>query len=153
MLSELAPENRGPVLSEVILKYKLNNNESRQVIPYIEEIALRDLKSVVKVINDAQNAMGEEKKGKNELRQELKRMRYPELSRVEEKFNKAVEELKLTKDVNLFVNQFFEGNELEFRIKFKSPEELSQVLSSLEDSLDSGAIEKLLNIIKHGDVE
>jgi ParB family chromosome partitioning protein len=150
MLSELTPENREAVLSDVILKYRLNNNEARQVIQNIEEIALRDLKSVDKVIEDAEEAIGDEKKGKNELRLELKRMRYPELSRVEERYRKEVDNLNLPKEVSLFINQFFEGNDLEFRIKIKSPEELSQILLSLEDSLHSGGVKKLLDIIKHG---
>lgn len=43
-----------------------------------------------------------------------------------------------------------EGNDIELRLKVKSPEEFSKILSSLEDSLQSGRIEKLLDIIKHG---
>jgi ParB-like chromosome segregation protein Spo0J len=150
MLSELTPENRLPVLTNVLLRYKLNNNESRQVINNIEEIALRDLKSIEEVVYDAESAMAAEKRGKNELRGQLKRMRYPSLSKVEEKYNSEVDNLKLPKEVNLLVNQFFEGNDIEFRMKVKSPEQLSEILSSLEDSLSSGAIEKLLHIIKYG---
>jgi len=150
MLSELTPENRLPVLTNVLLRYKLNNNESRQVINNIDEIALRDLKSIEEVVYNAESAMAAEKRGKNELRGQLKRMRYPSLNKVEEKYRKEVDNLKLPKEVNLLVNQFFEGNDIEFRMKVKSPEQLSQILSSLEDSLSSGAIEKLLHIIKHG---
>jgi len=43
-----------------------------------------------------------------------------------------------------------EGNDIELRLKVKSPEEFSKILSSLENSLQSGGIEKLLDIIKHG---
>ena len=150
MLCELTPENRLPVLTNVLLRYKFNNNESQQVINNIEEIALRDLKSVEEVVYNAENTMVEEKRGKNELRGQLKRMRYPALSKVEEKYRKEVDNLNLPKEVNLLVNQFFEGNDIEFRMKVKSTQEFSRILSSLEDSLSSGAIEKLLHIIKHG---
>jgi len=150
MLSELTPVDRVPILLDIILKYKLNNNESRQVINNIEEITLRDQKSAAEVINDVENKMGAENKGKNDLRQELKRIRYPALSKVEEKYRKTVDDLNLPKDVNLFINQYFEANDIELRLKVKSTEELSQILSSLENSLRSGGIEKLLEIIKHG---
>ncbi len=150
MLSELTPENRLPVLTNVLLRYKLNNNESRQVINNIEVIALRDLKSVEEVVYNAENTTVEEKRGTNELRGQLKRMRYPALSKVEEKYRKEVDNLNLPKEVNLLVNQFFEGNDIEFRMKVKSTQEFSRILSSLEDSLRSGEIEKLLHIIKHG---
>jgi len=150
MLSELTPESRGAVLSDVILKYRLNNNEARQVVSSIEEIALRDKKPASQVISDIEKALQDEKKGKNELRQQLKRIRYPALSEVEEKYRKEVDNLNLPKEVNLFINQFFEGNDIEFRIKIKSPEELSRILSSLENSLHSGGVKKLLDILKHG---
>ena len=116
----------------------------------IEEITLRDLKSVEEVLNDVEKRLQEKKIGKNELRRELKRIRYPELSEIEEKYRKEVDNLNLPKEITLFVNQFFESNDIELRLKVKSGEELSQILSSLEKSLDSGAIEKLLNIIKYG---
>lgn len=150
MLSELTTNNQLPMLNLLLLKYNLNNNESRQVIETIEEISLRDLKSVQEVLSCAEVAIDTEIKGKNELRQELRKMRYPDLSAVEVKYKKAIRDLKLPKNVNLHINQFFEGNDLEFRIKIKSGEELSEILSSLEHSLDSGEIKKLLDIIKNG---
>ncbi|MFA9409047.1 MAG: ParB/RepB/Spo0J family partition protein [Candidatus Dadabacteria bacterium] len=150
MLSEIVSDNQVPMLEYLLLKYNLNNNESRQVMQIVEEIALRDLKSIPEVVSQAEDAINTENKGKNELRQELRRMRYPDLSAVEAKYKRAVSELNLPKEVNLFINQFFEGNDLEFRIKVKSTDELSQALHSLEGSLSSGDIEKLLNILRKG---
>lgn len=150
MLSEIVSDNQVPMLEYLLLKYNLNNNESRQVMQIVEEIALRDLKSILEVVSQAEDAINTENKGKNELRQELRRMRYPDLSAVEAKFKKAVQDLKLPNQINLLINQFFEGNDLEFRIKVKSTDELSQALHSLEGSLGSGDIEKLLNILRKG---
>ncbi|TFG78121.1 MAG: hypothetical protein E4H21_01100 [Thermodesulfobacteriales bacterium] len=150
MLSELTFDNQLSMLNNLLLQYNLNNNESRQVMRIVEEIALRDLKSISEVISFAEDAINTENKGKNELRQELRRMRYPELSSVEAEFKKAVQDLKLPNQINLLINQFFEGNDLEFRIKVKSTDELSQALHSLEGSLGSGDIEKLLNILRKG---
>jgi len=149
MLSETTPGNQVPILNYLLFKYNLNNNESRHLIQLIEEITLRDLKSVEEVLEDAENRIEEQKKGKNELRRELRRMRYPGLSKIEEKYKKEVDNLNLPKEVNLFINQFFEGNDLELRLKVKSEKEFSQILASLEKCLDSGGIEKLLNIIKY----
>ena len=131
-------------------KYNLNNNESRQVIQILEEITLRDLKSIGKVIFEAESVIENENKSKIELRRELRKIRYPELSKVEEDYKKALDDLKLPNQINLFINQFFEGNDLELRIKIKSPEELSIILSYLENSINNGSIEKLLNIIMKG---
>ena len=151
MLSELTSNNQIPMLNLLLLKYNLNNNESRQVIQIIEEITLRDSKTVSQVISEAEKQVENESIGKNELRQELRKMRYPDLSTVEAKYKKAIQDLKLPKNLNLHINQFFEGNDLEFRIKVKSQDELTDILSSLEHSLDSGEIEKLLDIIRNGE--
>ena len=151
MLSELMPENRLPVLTNVLLRYKLNANESRQVISNIEEIALRDLKSAQEVIAAAEKEMGEEKKEKNELRRQLKRIRYPSLSKVEEKYRKEVDNLNLPKEVSLFINQFFEGNDIEFRIKVKSSEDLLKISSQLEYLCANGDMERLISLIKKGE--
>jgi len=150
MLSEISKSNQLPVLKNLLLKYNLNNNESRQVIQIVEEIALRDLKSIDKVIFEAESVIENENKSKIELRRELRKIRYPELSKVEEDYKKALDDLKIPKQINLFINQFFEGNDLELRIKIKSPEELSLILSYLENSVDNGSIEKLLDIINKG---
>ena len=148
MLSELTPGNQVPMLDYLLLKYKLNNNESRQVMQIVEEISLRDLKTVKQVISEAENVADNRAIGKNELRQELRRMRYPDLIKVEEKYKEAVKELKLPKQINLFVNQFFEANDLEFRIKTGSPDELSELTQYLKQRIDSGDIKRILNIVK-----
>jgi len=150
MLSELTPGNQVPILEVLLLKYNLNNNESRQLIQIIEEISLRDSISVNEVISIAENAVDNNKKGKNELRQELRRIRYPDLIRVEEKYKAAVNNLKLPKQVSSYINQFFEGNDLEFRIKISSTQELCHILGVIDDLVKSGEIEDILSLIKSG---
>jgi len=150
MLSELNSSNQIPILNLLLLKYNLNNNESRQVIQIIEEITLRDLKTVSEVISEAEEEEKSKSIGKNELRQQLRNMRYPDFSTVEAKYNKAIQDLKLPKNVNLHINQFFEGNDIEFRIKIGSPDELSLILSHLEVSPDNDSINRLFELIKKG---
>jgi len=148
MLSELTPDNQVPILEHLLSRYNFNNNESRQVLQIIEEISLRDSISVNEVLALAENSIDNTKKDKNELRQELRKIRYPDLTRVEEKYKETVRELKLPKQINLFVNQFFETNDLEFKIKISSHEELSVLTEYLKQRIDAGDIERLLNFIK-----
>lgn len=150
MLGELSPENQPSMLNTLLLKYKLNNNESRQVMQIVEEIALRDLKSISEVISEAEDNAEIKEISKNELRQELRKMRYPDLFEVENRYKAAIKQLKLPKEINLYVNQFFEANDLEFRIKVRSLEELSELMDYLSQKLDSGELEKLLKVVKYG---
>lgn len=150
MLSEITQDNQVPILNLLLLKYNLNNNESRQVIQLIEEITLRDLKSVKEVLRASESRIEAPNKGKNELRRELKKIRYPNLAEIEEKYRKEVDNLNLPKEITLFVNQFFEGNDLELRLRVKSSEELSQILEKIKDTLNTSQIDELLKIIRTG---
>jgi len=148
MLSELTLGNQVPTLEGLLLKYNLNNNESRQLIQIIEEISLRDSISVNEVISIAEIAVDNKKRDKNALRQELRRIRYPDLLRVEEKYKTAVNNLRLPKQVSLYINQFFEGNDLELRIKIGSTQELSYIMGIIDDLVQSGEIDDILSVIK-----
>ncbi len=150
MLSELPCENRLPILKSVLLKYKLNNNESRQVMEYISEISSIYLKSILEVVLEAENAIQNGKKDKNQLRYELKRMRHPDLSDIVEKVRKSIQDLGLPKEVNVHINQFFEANDFELRIRAKSSQELSEICNNIESLCKKGDVERLLSIIKKG---
>lgn len=150
MLSELPAEDRLPILNNVLLKYKLNNNESRQVVQYISETALKDLKSVLEVINEAEIAIEGDKIHRNQFRAELKRLRYPDLCAVEEKVKNRVKDLGLPKGVNLVINQYFEANDIELRIKAKSSDEILKICSDLEALCNNGDIDMLISLIKGG---
>ena len=150
MLSDLQSEDRLSILENVFLKYKLNNNESRQVIQHISEIVSIKLKSILDVILQVQSTRLYKKLDKNYLRDELKRMRYPDLSSVEEKVRTAIGDLGLPKEVNVYVNQFFESNDIEFRVKAKSSEEILKICNDLATLCEKGDIERLLSLIKEG---
>lgn len=81
MLSESALPEKALLYKRVIDKYGLNNNESRHMLKDIEEIALRDGRKFDKFMDEIEGGLG--KVGKDWLRRELKRMRYPALTAVE----------------------------------------------------------------------
>ncbi len=151
MLSELPTESRAAILERVLLKYKLNNNETRQVIQHISEIASTTLKSILDTISEAEKTIDGDKIDKNELRASLRRMRYPDLSAVEEKVKKRVHDLNLPKSVNLVISQFFQANDAEFRIKVKSSEELLKICNKLEILCEKGEIDRIISLIKEGE--
>lgn len=150
MLSDLPAEDRASILENVLLRYKLNNNESRQVIQHISEIASIYLKSIIDVISEAGNADSGDKIDKNILRQNLKKVRYPDLSRVEEKIKENIKDLGLPDGVNVFINQFFEANDIEIRFKVRSSEELLKICRYFESLCEKGDIDTLISLIKTG---
>ena len=150
MLSELPSKNRLQILENILLMYNLNNNESRQVIQHISEIASIKLKSILDIISEVESASPDRKLDKNHLRDELKRMRYPDLSDIEDKVRKTIQEIELPKEVNVHINQFFEANDIEIRIKAKSSEELLEICNNIIELCAKGDVDKLISLIKGG---
>ncbi len=69
---------------------------------------------------------------------------------MEENIKKSIKDLELPNGVNLVINQFFEANDIELRIKTKSPEELLEICNNISELCDNGNIKKLLSLIKEG---
>ncbi|GJM15385.1 MAG: hypothetical protein DHS20C13_07120 [Thermodesulfobacteriota bacterium] len=150
MLSELTPSNQVPVLESLLLKYNLNNNESKQVIGDISEIALREKCSVNKVIDSIESDFNQnnyKNSGKNELRKYARIRRFPELSNVQQKFDKLLKQLSLPDNINIIHHPYFETNELELRIKIKNSEGLSEIIEKLQENNKKGDIDKLLAVV------
>ena len=78
-------------------------------------------------------------------------MRYPTLSKVEENYKTCLSGFDLPKDIGIYHSPFFEGNDLEIRLRFGASDRLSELLSYLSSVVDDRGIEKLLNIVKEGE--
>jgi len=82
LLSELENSDRVQVLKKILMKFKLNKNETRETIKEIREVALRDKKSLSMVIDELLSKIAHSG-GKNEFRHELKSLRYPMLTKAD----------------------------------------------------------------------
>ena len=149
-LSELSDFTSGTIiLMRILLPFKLNTNESRQVIRDIEEITLRDKRNITDLIDELLLRVGDNGK-KNDLRREIKNIRYPALNKAQREYDVTVKDMNLPDEVKIFVNQFFEANDIEIRVKVKSGEQLKQILSDIDSSCDSGDLDKLISIVREG---
>jgi ParB family chromosome partitioning protein len=149
ILSETAGANRMEIFRRVLLRMRLNTNETCEVVKEIQEVASRDKKGVGEIIDEIESKCGGGEL-KNAFRRELKLMRYPVLTQAEEEFRDCLEGLHLSKEVNVSHAPFFEGNHLELRIRIEDVEEFSRVLSYLSSVLAKGEIDRLLNIVREG---
>ena len=149
ILSETDVANRVEMFRRVLLRIKLNTNETREVVKEIQEVASRDEKGVGEIIDEIELKCGGGEL-KNAFRRELKLMRYPVLTRAEEEFQDCLKGLDLPKEVSVFHAPFFEGNHLEFGIRVEDVEEFSRVLSYLSSVLAKGEINRLLAIVREG---
>jgi len=150
LLSEVEGYKRLEILERILKRFKLNNNETREVIREVLGVASRDKKSIGSVIGHISSEVGRSG-GKNEFRHVLRSLRYPILSKVEENYKTCLSSFNLPKEISIFHPPFFEGNNLEIRLRCKSTERLSEILSYLSSAVSNGSIEKLLNIVREGE--
>jgi len=150
ILSEMPSPIRIEILNRVLLKSKMNTNETREVVREIIDITARDKRDVKEIIDEIEIKIGQRDVKTDLLRREVKLMRYPMLARVEEEFKGCLKSLNLPKDVTVHHPPFFEGNYIEFRMKIESAQRLSEILSYLASVLHNGLLNKLLGIVKEG---
>ncbi len=137
----------------ILVPYKLNVNESRDVINGIRDVASKSNKSLVQAVEYVSKKMKEEKgfsNNKNALRSCIKRLRYPRLTYLEERFSSIVKSLSVPKSVTLRTHPYFENNHLEMIISFESDKELLKAMQEVQGVLEKGKFEEVLRLLKEG---
>lgn len=137
------------ILKRIIIKYKLNNNESRETIRYLDEISKRDNITIGDVIDIVELRI-EGNGNKNRLRSEVASLRLSELFEIESLFKDKIERYKIPQEVKLTHSPYFEGNDLELRIKINSSDKFRELLSYFSSLTDEGGVDELLQIVREG---
>lgn len=137
------------VFEKLFSKIRFNLNESREVIKFLKEVSLREGISVPEVVD---SILYEENCNptKNDFRKILKQRRNPKLATLHCEFSKILESLGTDNNTRLKYNSWFETNDLEFNINFKTSSELKSALSKISNEISTGNVDKLLNFIKKG---
>lgn len=149
-LSEVERDQRLEILGRILERFTYNNNETREMIRDLLAVASRDKMSIGRIVDLISSEIGRSG-GKNQFRHALRRLRYPTLSKVEENYKTCLRGFNLPKDIGIYHSPFFEGNDLEIRLRFGTSDRLSELLSYLSSVVDDRSIEKLLNIVKEGE--
>jgi ParB/RepB/Spo0J family partition protein len=150
ILSDLESSVRTEILKRVLLRFKLNTNETREFVREIQEVGIRDKKSVDETIDEILSRIDQGEVKGDFFRRELKLMRYPVLSQIEEEFRNCLKCLNLPKEVNIYHPPFFEGNYVEIRMRIESAERFSQILSYLISVIEKGFVDRLVGIVREG---
>jgi ParB family chromosome partitioning protein len=133
-LTLFSPEERAAVLPHLL---PLGRNKQKEVLENLWEVTRRDRVSVMDVlasqpvreVMEAGSLSGLQRS--EGLRHELRRMRFPAVSRREEDFEKTVRGLDIPREVGLTPPAFFEKNEVRMSFSVRSPEALRSILDRL----------------------
>lgn len=150
ILSESESSIRVEMLRRVLLRFRLNTNETREAVREIQEIGLRDKKSVNETLDKILSKIGLTDLKSDSFRREIKLIRYPALLQIEEEFRDCLKGLNLPKEITIHHSPFFEGNYIEIRMKVESADRLSEILSYLVSVIEKGLVDRLMGIVREG---
>ncbi len=127
-------------------------NRLKEIIIFLEEIALIQncsISDIVKqyLVNMVKNSTTCRKERIETVRQELKRLRYPQLAKMERKWNKCIKELHLPQDMKIIPPLSFEGKKIKLEISFSNKGTLSRSLSKFNETSRSGSLVELVNLV------
>ncbi|MFQ5864512.1 MAG: ParB/RepB/Spo0J family partition protein [bacterium] len=152
-LVQLRPDERFTIFQEVFIKCRPNLNEARELIENLTDLGIILKKSIkeilsIKTISAFLNSSHKNPREKsNMLRKELKRLRYPQLTKLEERFSKSLKSLELKSNIQVRPSPFFEEKHLDVSFRVKNPNELDQTVESMAKVSENGGFTKLFEIV------
>lgn len=149
MLSHIEDGITREKIFEIILNYRFNNNESRELIRNVHDICARDVIDVDELFKKVIANIGVNA-SKNNFRKELFRIRYPTLSTLNDLFKEKLDQLDLSDNTTISHHRFFESNNVELKINVRSTDELERSLYKIINEVNSGEFAKLFSLVREG---
>ncbi|MSQ47317.1 MAG: hypothetical protein EXR78_02840 [Deltaproteobacteria bacterium] len=132
----------------VVRVLQLGDNHLRDFLDWLEEITTRDggttreLLTRAEISQPLQNALSRNDKLKA-VKEALRRLRYPRLSRLEEEVRAGVKALDLGNRIQLSFPPMLEGEEITVEIKARNLQELIDNLSRVQHRVADGSLLRL----------
>ena len=146
-------EDRAALLS-LVCDLRCGENHVRDLLDWLADIARRDTCGVAEVL--AQPAIHTVRAGsasRNDrlkaVKAALRRLRFPRLTRLEERVHQAVRALDLGRSVQVSFPPNFEGDELTISLTARSADELRAQCARLNDRLADGGFAHLFAALDH----
>jgi hypothetical protein len=135
------PSDRA-ALAELVFALKIGENHLRDVMDWLEEIALRDQVNIHQILGrqivgdiTTDPRLGRADKLKR-VKEQVRRWRFPRLAETEDGIRGKIQALKLHPGVSLAVPPGLEGGRLQVEFSAASYEELKQLTAKLSDALE-----------------
>jgi hypothetical protein len=140
-------------LAELAVALKIGENHLRDLMDWLEEIALRDDAQIHqilgrKILGDITTdpRLGRADKLKR-VKEQVRRWRFPRLAETEDAIREKIQALKLHPTVRLSVPPGLEGGRLQVEFSAASHEELKQLSAKLSDALAKAVSAEIFELL------
>ncbi|MBI4527664.1 MAG: hypothetical protein HY695_28030 [Deltaproteobacteria bacterium] len=147
-------EDEAQALLELAREFKLGENHFRDFMDWLEEIALRDGKSLREVLQAEPIASirTDPRLGRNDklkrVKEEVRRRRFPRLARIQDEIQKRIRELKLNPKLQISVSASLEGSDVTIQFKAVTLDELRRRIRELEEIVEKEATKEIFTLLR-----
>ncbi len=141
--------NDGAALLDIALSLKAGENHLRDLMDWLEEIALRDGVAIgetlrSKTISDIRTdpRLGRADRLKR-IKDQVRRIRFPRLSQIEDSIQSKIRQLKLPPAVRVSVPARLEGGDLQIEFTAGNPGEFKNILAKLGTAVESESLAEI----------
>jgi hypothetical protein len=147
----LAEEDQSAFLI-LVVELQPGENHIRDFLHWFDEIVLRDGGTVAELLTRAEiRRVLAAKLGRNDklkaVKEILRKIRYPHLSRLEEELRIAVKALDLGNQIQVSFPPSLEGDEVTVQLKARNVKELRESLERLWQRVEDGALQRMFNLL------
>ncbi|MGH7928941.1 MAG: hypothetical protein ACREQV_14225 [Candidatus Binatia bacterium] len=140
-------------LGRLALTLKISENHLRDLMDWLEEIAVRDNRAIDAILADKVIAdietdprLGRGDKLKR-FKEEIRRRRFPRLARTEDTLRARISELKLQPEIMLSAPPGLEGGKLRVEFSASSQQDLRRLAAKLADAAEKEATKEAFELL------
>jgi hypothetical protein len=141
--------NDGAALLEVAASLKAGENHVRDLMDWLEEIALRDGIAIGEILRSKNISeirtnprLGRADRLKR-IKDQVRRIRFPRVSQIEDSIQSNIRQLKLPPAVRISVPPGLEGGDLQITFRAGSPGEFKNILAKLDAAAESDSLAEI----------
>ncbi len=133
---------------------RIGENHLRDFLDWLGEIALRDGVSLCDVLRreSISRISSNPRLGRNDklkqIKDEVRRLRYPRLSQIEGEIQKRIREMRLKPQIHISVPPGLEGGVLTVQVRATSYEELKRSVVELGQALERGTMKDIFDLLR-----
>jgi hypothetical protein len=146
-------------LADLAIALKMGENHVRDIMDWLDEIALRDhakiheilnCKAVTDIATDPRFGRADRLK---RVKEQIRRLRFPRLAETEDAIRARIRALKLHPGITLTVPQGLEGGRLQVEFSAAREAELQQLAAQLCAAIEKPAVAEIFALLSGRQVE
>ena len=140
-------------LSGLVFALKIGENHQRDLMDWLEEIALRDQSKIQELLtSDAiRNIESDPRLGRADklkrIKEQVRRLRFPRLAHTEDLIRARIQELKLHPEIKVTVPLGLEGGSLRVEFAAANQDELKRQIAKLTEAAEKDSIAKIFALL------